>query len=203
MIVSDPDLSGDLALRAGSFDLTPLCAADAPDVLAEFSDPRVVEWMDIDPLHDLDEANLIIGWAVDQLALGAGLRWAIRERDSGSFVGTCGFNRIIVERGRRGEIAYDLMPDWQGRGAMGEVLPAAIEFGFGRLALHRLEALVTPGNQRSCALLERHGFVREGVLAGYGFWKGRYWDQIVYGLTREGASPTLTGGSDGRAVALG
>jgi [ribosomal protein S5]-alanine N-acetyltransferase len=203
VIVSDPDLSGDLRLTAGAFDLAPLCAGDAADVLAEFGDPRVVEWMDIDPLRDLDEANLIIGWAVDQRALGAGLRWAIRERAGGAFVGTCGFNRIVVERGRRGEIAYDLVHAWQGRGVMGEVLPAAIAFGFGRLALHRLEALVTPGNHRSCALLERHGFIREGVMAGYGCWKGRYWDQIAYGLTREGASPTLVDGSDGRAVALG
>ena len=191
MIAPDPDLSGDLRLAAGQFDLAPLEAADATDLLAEFSDPRVVEWMDIEPLRDLDEANLVIGWARDQRALGAGLRWRIRERAGGEFVGTCGFNRIILERGRRGEIAYDLSHAWQGRGVMGEVLPAAIEFGFGHLALHRLEALVTPGNHRSCRLLERHGFTREGVMSGHAFWKGRYWDQVVYGLTRGGEAPTL------------
>jgi [ribosomal protein S5]-alanine N-acetyltransferase len=66
-----------------------------------------------------------------------------------------------------------------------------IDFGLDTLALHRLEAMVTPGNGRSCRLLERHGFVFEGVLAGYGYWKGRYWDQIVYGLTRGSLDPTL------------
>ena len=69
--------------------------------------------------------------------------------------------------------------------------PRVIDFGWNRLSLHRLEALVTPGNDRSCAVLERHGFTREGVLAGFGFWKGRYWDQIIYGLTRPPAAPTL------------
>jgi ribosomal-protein-alanine N-acetyltransferase len=191
MSLADPDLSGELRLNAGRFDLVPLSADDAGDLLAEFSDPRVVEWMDIEPLRGIDEARLVIGWALDQRALGVGLRWAIREGASGAFAGTCGFNRIVIERGRRGEIAYDLAHAWQGRGVMGEVLPAVIGFGFGHLALHRLEALVTPGNARSCLLLERHGFRREGVLAGYGFWKGRYWDQIVYGLTRPDGSPTL------------
>jgi ribosomal-protein-alanine N-acetyltransferase len=191
MITPDPDLTGDLIVAAGRFDLRPLDTDDAEDLLAEFSDPRVVEWMDIEPLKDVEEARAIIGWAQDQRALGVGLRWAIRDRASGKFVGTCGFNRIVVERGRRGEIAYDLAIGWHGRGVMSAVLPAVVDFGWRQLGLHRLEALVTPGNQRSCALLERHGFNREGVLAGHGFWKGRYFDQIVYGLTREPSVPTL------------
>jgi ribosomal-protein-alanine N-acetyltransferase len=191
MIAPDPDLTGDLVLAAGRFDLRPLEMSDAADVLAEFSDPRVVEWMDIEPLRDLDEARAIVSWAQNQRALGAGCRWSIRDRAGGDFVGTCGFNQIVVERGRRGEIAYDLTIPWQGRGVMQAVLPAVVDFGWRRLTLHRLEAMVTPGNQRSWALLERHGFTREGVLAGYGFWKGRYFDQIVYGLTREQQAPTL------------
>ncbi len=191
MITPDPDLTGDLDVVAGAFALRPLEMSDAQDVLAEFADPQVVEWMDIEPLSHVDEARAIIGWAQDRRALGAGLRWAIRDRPSGAFVGTCGFNQIVLERGRRGEIAYDLIRHWQGRGVMATILPAAVDFGWRRLGLHRLEALVTPGNTRSCALLERHGFAREGVLAGYGYWKGRYFDQIVYGLTREAAAPTL------------
>jgi ribosomal-protein-alanine N-acetyltransferase len=191
MIAPDPDLAGDLILAADRFELRPLEMSDAADLLAEFSDPKVVEWMDIEPLRDLNEARAIISWAQDRRALGAGCRWAIRDRASGDFAGTCGFNQIVVERGRRGEIAYDLTIPWQGRGVMHAVLPAVVDFGWRRLALHRLEAMVTPGNQRSCALLERHGFTREGVLAGYGFWKGRYFDQIVYGLTREQQAPTL------------
>ena len=191
MIAADPDFTGDMALAAGRFDLRPLGASDTEDLLAEFADPRVVEWMDIEPLKDIEEARAIIGWARDQRALGAGLRWAIRDRAGGDFLGTCGFNRIVVERGRRGEVAYDLAFRWQGRGVMAAVLPAVMEFGWRRLDLHRLEAMVTPGNRRSCALLERHGFVREGVLTGYGYWKGRYFDQIVYGLTRASGAPTL------------
>lgn len=181
MIAPDPDLSGDLRIRTEAFELTPLTLDDAGDVLNEFSDPGVVEWMDIEPLETLEEALSIVDWAESQRRLGAGVRWAIRSRRDGAFAGTCGFNRIVLERGRRGEIAYDLHPRWQGLGVMGQVLPAVIAFGWGRLGLFRQEALVTPGNTRSCALLERHGFRREGVLTGYGFWKGRQWDQILYG----------------------
>jgi ribosomal-protein-alanine N-acetyltransferase len=171
--------------------LRPLEDEDAAEVLAHFADPRVVEFLDIDPLSSLDDALSTIGWAKTQRDAGRGVRWAIREAPGGRFVGTCGFNALIFDRGRRGEVAYDLSPAWWGRGIMSAVMPALIDFGLDTLALHRLEAMVTPGNGRSCRLLERHGFVFEGVLAGYGYWKGRYWDQIVYGLTRGSLDPTL------------
>jgi ribosomal-protein-alanine N-acetyltransferase len=47
--------------------------------------------------------------------------------------------------------------------------------------MKRVEAMVTPGNERSCALLEASGFKREGLLKQYGFWKGQFWDQLMYG----------------------
>lgn len=184
-------LADDASLSVAGFDVRLLEDHDAAHVLAHFSDPRVVEFLDIDPLGSLDEASSTIAWARTQHAAGRGLRWAIRERRTGAFIGTCGFNVLVFERGRRGEVAYDLSAPWWGRGVMRAIMPALIDYGWRDLALHRLEAMVTPGNDRSCRLLERHGFAREGVLHGYGFWKGRYWDQIIYGLTRPVADATL------------
>ncbi len=189
MIVPDPDLTGDLTFVVGPYLLAPLHDADAPELLAHLADPRVVEYMDIEPMTAIDQAEAVVAWAKSQRALGAGLRFSIRDTGwGGAFAGACGFNRLVVERARRGEIAYDLSPPWWGRGVMDAILPALIDFAASRLALHRLEALVTPGNHPSCRLLERHGFAREGVLAGHGFWKGRFWDQIVYGRVADRSS---------------
>lgn len=167
-------------MRIGGFDLRPLEEGDADDLFGHFADPRVVEFMDIDALADVAEAVRIIRWARTLRERGHGLRWSIREGQGGAFVGTCGFNALIFDRGRRGEIAYDLGHAWWGRGVMAQVMPVIIAFAFERLGIHRLDAMVTPGNVRSCRLLERHGFAQEGILRGYGFWKGAFWDQIVY-----------------------
>jgi ribosomal-protein-alanine N-acetyltransferase len=165
------------------FIMRPLTEQDAPDLFAHLADPAVTAFMDIDPLERVEQAEAIIDWAEGMRREGAGARFSIRTREGGEFLGSCGFNTLVLERGCRGEIAYDLSRAWQGRGVMSEVMPALIELGLGRLRLQRLEAFVTPGNEPSCRLLERHGFACEGTLRDYGFWKDRFWDQLLYART--------------------
>ena len=166
--------------RVEDFELRALSEADAPDLLALFSDPEVCAFMDIEPLLAEAEALDIIDWAEAQAAQGLGVRWGIRRPGEGRLIGTVGFNRIERGRGRWGEIAYDLARDQWGRGVMSAILPAVIARGFEDWGLIRLEAMVTEGNERSCALLRRMGFRQEGVLARRGFWKGQAWDQLVF-----------------------
>ena len=168
------------AFQTASYDLKPLRFTDAADLLEHFRDPAVTEYMDIDPLESLEDAEDIIRWADGVREYGEGLRWAIRDRITGAFIGTSGFNTLEVDRGRRAEIAYDVSRDFWGKGVMAEVMPFLVKTGFETLGLRRLEAFVTPGNKRSIALLERHGFVLEGTLRDYGFWKGLYWDQLIF-----------------------
>jgi ribosomal-protein-alanine N-acetyltransferase len=167
------------ALATANYRLAPLSRRDSFDLLAHLSDAATVEHMDIEPLADLAGADAVIAWATALAAAGDGVRWAIRDK-SGGFVGTAGFNALVRERASRGEVAYDVVrPRWR-QGVMTEVLPIVLAHGFGAFGLHRIEAMVTPGNAGSAALLERHGFRREGVLRGYAFWKGRFWDQWLY-----------------------
>ena len=103
----------------------------------------------------------------------------MRDRD-GRFVGTAGIVIGDRTRGSRGEVSYNVVrPRWR-QGIMAEVLPLVLDHGFHILGLHRIEAMVTPGNLPSAALLERFGFRLEGTLRDHGFWKGRFWDQRLY-----------------------
>jgi ribosomal-protein-alanine N-acetyltransferase len=174
-------LAGARALTTPRFVLTPLEPGDAEAMLAHLSDPAVTEFMDIDPLAELDEAEAVIGWTAAIRAAGTGVRWGVRGRSNGGFVGSVGFNDLVWERGRRGEVAYDVSRSFWGQRVMDEVLPAVLAFGFQTLGLRRIEAMVTLGNDPSCRLLERHGFAREGVLREHAFWKDRFWDQVIYG----------------------
>ena len=141
-------------LETARFGLRPLAETDRCDLFAHLADPATVERMDIEPLSDLAGADAIIAWAVRLLAAGQGVRWAIRDH-AGGFVGTVGFNALIRERASRGELAYDVVRARWRQGVMAEVMPATLSYGYDELGLRRIEALVTPGNRASAALLER------------------------------------------------
>jgi ribosomal-protein-alanine N-acetyltransferase len=161
--------------------LRPIGEDDAHDLLSHFSDPRVTEYLDVDTFSDIADVGRMLDWSESIREGGTGVRWAIRDQDgANNFFGTCGFHRLEYVQGRRGQIGYDLRPEQWGQGVMSEVLPALIEFGHGCLGLRRIEALVTPGNDRSSRLLERHGFRREGVMRDFAFWRGEFQDQILY-----------------------
>lgn len=171
---------GPLELETDRFVLRPLTPRDAGGLLAHFRDPEVTEFMDIEPLRTLGEAQAVVAWAGGLLAQGCGIRWGVRTKDGQRLIGTCGFNTLEFERGRRGELAYDVAVVFWGQGVMHEVLPLVLDFGFGRIGLRRIEAMVTDGNVRSTRLLERLGFACEGRLRDHAYWKGRFWDQLVY-----------------------
>jgi len=173
-------LAGELVLPTKHFELRPLSSDDLPAFFAELSDPEVVRLTNLEPFSDLEQAAAIIDRVNAARAEGRGVRWAIRDRESGEHVGTCGFNSLAWNYACRGEIGYDVVRDWWGRRVMDEVLPIMLAFGFGALGLRRIEALVMPENPRSWALLERHGFEREGLLRDHGFWKDDFRDVYLY-----------------------
>lgn len=170
-----------VVLDVSEYRLAPLNRDDADGLFELFRDPLVAEYMDIAPLSDVSEAHDIIDWGTELAVGDGGVRWSIRLRGQPDLIGTVGFNNLIFDRARRGEVAYDLRRAEWGKGVMSQILPYVLSFGFNDLGLRRIEAMVTLGNARSCALLERHGFSLEGTLRDHAHWKGRYWDQLIYG----------------------
>ena len=83
---------------------------------------------------------------------------------------------------RRAEVGYVLGRAHWGTGLMREALQAVAAQAFGALGLRRLEAEVDPDNVASTRLLERVGFVREGLLRQRWLRDQRPYDVAIYGL---------------------
>jgi RimJ/RimL family protein N-acetyltransferase len=65
-----------------------------------------------------------------------------------------------------------------------EAVQLLLDFAFGTLGLHRIEADADPRNERSLRLLERQGFRREGYLRERWHHNGEIQDAIFLGLIR-------------------
>lgn len=81
-----------------------------------------------------------------------------------------------------GLIGYSIDEKFVGQGVASEALSLAIQFAFQTAKLHRLEAYVSPHNIGSIRVLEKNGFVREGLLRQLLFINGTWQDHYLYAL---------------------
>lgn len=172
----------EITLQTERLMLKPLRSIHAPGLYRLWSDPVVTEYLDISALPSEDRACRIVDLLKEREQKGEGIRFGIFPEGSDRLIGTCGFNSLLKRRGNHGEIGYDLAPAYWGKGCMSEALGALIKHGFDTLELNRIEALVLPANTKSVQLLVRLGFTQEGLLRQRGFWKGQYWDLLMFSL---------------------
>jgi RimJ/RimL family protein N-acetyltransferase len=75
-------------------------------------------------------------------------------------------------------------PFW-GRGIFLEAAKAVIDFSFGVVGIHRLEARSIASNGRGNAALRKVGALQEGILRRSFQRDGRYFDQILWSILRD------------------
>jgi RimJ/RimL family protein N-acetyltransferase len=94
-------------------------------------------------------------------------RWAVEAKDSGAFVGQCGY--YPPEEGKESEIeiGYHYLPASWGNGYGTEAAVAVLAYGFGALGFDRVFAVVVPENVGSWRVVEKAGMRFEGLATYY------------------------------------
>lgn len=163
--------------------LRQIVAEDLQSLFRMQSDPEVVRYFGRPPDPSPEETKKRVDTIMTGVREGTSIRWALTLRDSGKFIGSGGFWKW--DKGHRwAEIGYELAPAQWGKGLMPEAIAAMLRFGFERMELHRVEANLDPANVASRRVLEKLGFVREGVKRENWFYDGKFTDTAGYGLLR-------------------
>lgn len=82
-------------------------------------------------------------------------------------VGMVGLNNIVWGAFCSCFLGYKLDGELTGQGYMTEAVAAVTDFAFTRLRLHRIEANVMPRNRASLRVLEKNGYINEGLSRYY------------------------------------
>ncbi len=82
-------------------------------------------------------------------------------------------------------IGYKMDQSFEGRGYMAEAISAVIKVAFEDIGLHRIEANIMPRNTKSLRVVEKNGFVSEGVSRKYLLIKGTWEDHVHMVLLNE------------------
>jgi [ribosomal protein S5]-alanine N-acetyltransferase len=116
--------------------------------------------------------------------------WVMVQRETNAVIGTCGFG-YLDRLDRRGGIGYFLAKPHWGKGYATECVRAMLRFGFGPLALNRIEARCMPVNAASERVMQKVGMKSEGLLRQDMFKDGAFHDVKLYARIAEDREPPL------------
>jgi len=143
-------------------------ADDAQEIFFLRSDKEVGKYIERSPQKNIKEAKDFIAKRIEDVAECKISYWAIVLKDNPMLIGTiCLWN--FNENKTIAEVGYDLNPTFQKKGLMSEALNEVIKFGFGRLALKRIEAFTQKNNVGSKMLLLKSKFVQHPTRIDEGF----------------------------------
>lgn len=157
--------------------------SDAEAIFQIYADNDVTKYIDMETATDLAQAKFLVNRRVELFRSGQRIRWGIARKDDNIIIGSCGFTQWN-KNSHQAEIGYELAKKHWRKGIMTEALEAVIYFGFQRMELNRIEALVMLENIASITLLEKLGFREEGILREYGYWKGKFHDLKMFSLLK-------------------
>ncbi|MCI5056933.1 MAG: GNAT family N-acetyltransferase [Flavobacteriales bacterium] len=109
--------------------------------------------------------------------------WDLLLLDSSEVIGHCGYHSWYQAH-NRAEIGYALHTSFKGKGYMSEAMHSIIEFGFGSMELHRIEACIGPTNKASLNLVRKFGFQKEGLMREHYLRNGIYEDSEMHRLLK-------------------
>lgn len=149
-----------------------LLATETPDAIKAFFQ---FEESDLQALKSMHEKGLETFRITQHYFL-------LVEKTTGKVIGECGFHTWNTTH-HRAEIFYNLRHDSdKQKGYMTEALHKVLDYGFGTLGLHRIQALVAYNNVPSLKLLEKYRFTKEGTAREDYLVNGVYEDSDCYSL---------------------
>lgn len=157
---------------------------DAESIFNYLSDKEVMKYYGLEPFQSVNDALDEISWYQSIRENNTGIRWGITLKGKDEVIGSCGFLNIIPQH-YRSDIGFELSKDYWGQGIAQESIEAIIKYGFEQLNLQRIQALIEPPNEASQKLVERQGFIKEGLLRNYEFTSGKFDNLYMYSLLKE------------------
>jgi ribosomal-protein-alanine N-acetyltransferase len=120
-----------------------------------------------------------------QADLGERFEFGIWERDGGALVGRISLGGISRGALQNAYLGYGIDLDHGGRGYATQAVSLAVAVAFDDLRLHRVQAAVVPENKASARVLEKCGFLEEGLARRYLFLDGQWKDHRMFALTND------------------
>lgn len=134
---------------------------DAPLIFRTYGqDEEVTRYLMWRPHNGVEDAEAAVQRFLSGWTSGTRFCWLIFVRESGELVGS-----IATRKDENGvNLGYLLARAYWGRGLMTEAVAAVVQWALGDSSVFRIWAVCDVENRASARVLERTGFLCEGVL---------------------------------------
>lgn len=156
---------------------------DEKQLFELLSNPEVARFDYFYPIKSSTEAREFIEKYDEELAENEEITWGISLKESNKLIGLCCLGDFD-DGARRAEIGYDIIQREWGKEYATEAVKVVINFGFNNINLNRIEATITPGNYASVRVLEKLGFIQEGIVRERDLIKGKLEDGIIMSILK-------------------
>lgn len=106
-------------------------------------------------------------------------RFIIKLKEHSPVIGAVNFSQVFRGPLQSCYLGYGLDEDHQGQGYMTEALTNLVDFMFKEIKIHRISANYLVDNPRSGRVLEKIGFMKEGLAPKYLHIDGKWRDHIL------------------------
>jgi RimJ/RimL family protein N-acetyltransferase len=128
---------------------------DAPFFLELNSDPLVTQYTGDGPFENLQAAQNIVKYVINQYTTNGYGRWIVIEKETGNPLGWCGLK--YHDDTKETDLGYRFMQKYWDKGFATESSQACIDYGFNTLNLKRIIGNAMKQNSASIRVLKKVG----------------------------------------------
>ena len=156
---------------------------DDKSLFEVLSDEDTCKYLTHNAVNDMENIKRMIAGMQRFFDEKQRIRWGIAQKKDNTLIGHCGF--FDIDRFNCcAEISYCIKRELWGQGIMTEALDAMLSFGFEDYGLNRITANVIKDNAASIKVLQKLGFVQEGILRESLYKNGQYHDLICFSILK-------------------
>lgn len=157
--------------------------SDAFDMYDYSRREEITRYLTWSPHASLAQTERYIRLLEKKYASGTFWDFGIRNKESGKFIGTCGFTSFCTDEDRA-EIGYVLAPEFWGRGLAVEACRAVLKFGFAVFDFSSFCARFIEGNAASERVMQKLGMSFAATYKNSFFIKNEYRTVTEYKMTK-------------------
>ena len=177
------DFSSYPTLETQRLRLRQLSRYDAQAVFEFRGDYQVTKYNIGDAYAKFEQAHQLIRGIQSEYTEHRAIRWGITIKPADKVIGLVGYN-YWDRNDHRGSIGFELRQDQWRRGIMTEAICEILQFGFEQMGLNRVEADASQYNIGSISLLQKIGFLQEGIQREQYYEDGNYHDLVLFALLK-------------------